>query len=543
MNKIVKIVISLVVVSFAIWWFCTPKLYYFEIPVNFELSKVPSTDVYIDGNHYLVKIDLGSKLELSLNKSILDRIKNKRFNGNAEWKDCFCNEYTSSSYVIAKIGIENLTFSNVIAVEEREDCKNNTTLWNVHHIPDREVGALGRSLLAKRNLLLDFRNFRIVASNDIKKLKQNGFNIEACIKVPFEMTKIGLTLRVNTDMGVKNFCLDTGSTLTFVKLVVSKGKPCLQDRYGVCFFSTSKFEIGGINFGSVKLYPLAISDKLEEIDGLLGMDFLKKHVTYIDFHNKVIYIDKHDFYHVAIPVKLGPSNEPIVDVKIGENSYTFGCDIADTTPLSLRKDKLDKISQKTFDRVQKWCNLTGVNSESNIYLIPEVKIGDRVTFSKVPIRENPIPNEKNKPDGWVGKDLLINSNLLIDLKHSRMFISNDKILLKKEGIDIEKMKKIEISEYKSVPILPVNTDFGIKRFILSTRAPITIIGKNNGDRSVITTSKFIIGDCDFGKQDLHLFDIPSDFGNADGFIGLDFIKNHIIYIDAQDKTVYIELCR
>jgi hypothetical protein len=44
--------------------------------------------------------------------------------------------------------------------------------------------------------------------------------------------------------------------------------------------------IGGLNFGEIDLYAYDFSDKFAEFDGVLGMDFCRKHVIYLDFNEK-----------------------------------------------------------------------------------------------------------------------------------------------------------------------------------------------------------------------------------------------------------------
>ena len=63
-----------------------------------------------------------------------------------------------------------------------------------------------------------------------------------------------------------------------------------NEKHGFPIYTTSMFEIGSKNFGSMNLYLFDITPELHEIDGVLGMDFVKNHVIYIDYKDKVLYI-------------------------------------------------------------------------------------------------------------------------------------------------------------------------------------------------------------------------------------------------------------
>jgi hypothetical protein len=65
---------------------------------------------------------------------------------------------------------------------------------------------------------------------------------------------------------------------------------CATDERGFSFFNTRKFSIGNNDFGSKNLFLYDIVPELQEIDGLLGMDFLKNHVVYIDYKSRTVYI-------------------------------------------------------------------------------------------------------------------------------------------------------------------------------------------------------------------------------------------------------------
>jgi hypothetical protein len=65
-------------------------------------------------------------------------------------------------------------------------------------------------------------------------------------------------------------------------------------RYGFPWLTSTHFTMNGTNFGSQDLYFLSMTRELNDLDGILGMDFIEKHVIYIDFSKKLLYIRNAD---------------------------------------------------------------------------------------------------------------------------------------------------------------------------------------------------------------------------------------------------------
>ncbi len=251
----------------------------------------PLIQMEIEGNIYPLSIDLGSYAQMSIDKEVLEKIKKKPY-GLAKFNDFKGNNYVSPKYLIPEIRIGNTIFVEVIAAEENEDFKKNTVLWdNPESTSSRLGGKMGRALL-KRNtsLLLDFPNSRVAFIENPRLLKTVSFS-EDSLAIPFEYTSFGITLMVNTDLGVKRVFLDTGCTINAIRATQCQNLECQIDRNGLPYFMSSQFNIGNKSFGKIQLYPLDIAIGIDEFDGILGMDFMRHHTFYIDFQHKVLYID------------------------------------------------------------------------------------------------------------------------------------------------------------------------------------------------------------------------------------------------------------
>lgn len=267
--------------------------YHFHIPITLDKSNIPETLVEIQGKKYSLAIDLGDKFALSLNKHALKKLQ-KKPHDSLQNRDAIGKSYETSAYVLSKIKLGDLIFDDVVVAEVNEEFVKNTILWadtdNLEELLNDRFGTIGRALLEKLNLLLDVQNSSFFASNDIKKLKENGYDLNQLVQISFEIGRTGVILPVKTEMGLIRLSIDTGSTVSLVRSSIFQGIGIKNEKHGFPIYTTSMFEIGSKNFGSMNLYLFDITPELHEIDGVLGMDFVKNHVIYIDYKDKVLYI-------------------------------------------------------------------------------------------------------------------------------------------------------------------------------------------------------------------------------------------------------------
>src|SRR5579862_907719 len=97
------------------------------IPVTFSESELPLVKVEIEGNTYSLLVDLGFNAQLTLQKSILEKIRKKPY-GTVQFIDVLGNDYESQKYLIPEIKIGNITFAEVIVEEENDEYNKNVVI-------------------------------------------------------------------------------------------------------------------------------------------------------------------------------------------------------------------------------------------------------------------------------------------------------------------------------------------------------------------------------------------------------------------------------
>lgn len=280
------------VISISAYFYCTKKNLS-RIPITVGYANIPQVKVEIQGEEFLLDVDSGSKFQLTLNKGVLTQLK-KTPCGTLQGKDAMGNSYESPAYSIRRINIGRHVFENVVVKEVNDDYVAHTTFHTgeeqIGENLKRGSGTVGRDLLEKMNLLFDFQNGIILECNDIKHLKKAAYSLDDLVPIPLERGRTGVILNVDTDWGILRLSLDTGSTLTLIKHSLLKNSDLKQQECELPHLSTSKFKIGNKDFGNLKMYLFDITSELHEIDGVLGMDFLKNHVVYINHQDHVIYV-------------------------------------------------------------------------------------------------------------------------------------------------------------------------------------------------------------------------------------------------------------
>ena len=243
-------------------WLCLNQKNHARLLVELNSENIPVVHLDIQGQLLPLTINLGSKFPLALNKEVLSQMKKKSL-GNLSVRNLRGEENFISTYQIPHFNIGAFKFDHVLAIEEEG------------------VGSIGRFIGDNHNLLLDIANSTIVLCDDSTYVEKIGYFLKSMVKIDKEMSRIGPCISVHTEKGVLKLVLSTSSPFSLIKF----------SRINTQVPWISWLSINGKDFGSQQFHPFAISSELEEVDGILGMDFIKNHVIYIDNQKEVIFIE------------------------------------------------------------------------------------------------------------------------------------------------------------------------------------------------------------------------------------------------------------
>jgi hypothetical protein len=122
-------------------------------------------------------------------------------------------------------------------------------------------------------------------------LEEKGYCLRTMTQVPFEILKHGeVAVMATTCTGPLKLQLVTGTTLSLIKRRMIQESSCQCDTYGYLKFHSNKLLLGEKDFGELSFFPIDLPPEFAEVDGFLGMDFLRTHIVYVDYSNKLLYV-------------------------------------------------------------------------------------------------------------------------------------------------------------------------------------------------------------------------------------------------------------
>lgn len=280
--------------------FCWPNCSadFSRIPVRsfLFLSKQKFMPIEIEGRSYLALIDTGSSRSF-MRKDVLNEIYNKTYVSDSDFINIYGNKYLTSNFQISEVQIGSFV-ADAIFKEEHEnfltDCvveSNPFISWKVHLLYQvcREA-IIGMDILQKFCCIFDFPHSSIYLSEEMDQMiGNNDFLTAEWHMVPFDFRKSGVVLRFETNLGEKRLLLDAGSTLSILRFT-DEEKAVHQNKISNQTFASDVLKIHDLDFGSWAFKIMDISKEMDDIDGLLGIEFFNRNIIGFDFRNGIAYI-------------------------------------------------------------------------------------------------------------------------------------------------------------------------------------------------------------------------------------------------------------
>lgn len=266
-----------------------------RIPVKFfPFSWKPLIKVEIEKKQYAMFIDTGSAHSFALQKKALEHIKDKNFVDTSISIDVLGREYSTSQFLVPEVRIgSNLRFNTVDVYEENIDfltkimhkdeskslfrtIKKWLRLWWID-------GRIGWPVFAETACLFNFHDGELFLAKDLNALREeNVFFPEEFVKAPLELSECGIMIVMQTELGLKKFALDTGASYSVFREIGEQLKDSV----------ILTMNVSGQNLGRWEFILFPLSSEHCKFDGILGVDFFKRHKICCDFERKILYIRK-----------------------------------------------------------------------------------------------------------------------------------------------------------------------------------------------------------------------------------------------------------
>lgn len=516
-QKYLVLFISAIVIGLgALLWRPFSAGYYYVFVVTYDQYDYPFVTAEFQGQNIPLAVRIGSRFPLSLRKETLDKI-DKQPHGTVVRHTFDGGQYEALSFLIPEIKIGSLNLKNIIASQ---------TLGE-----DSDI--LGKFFGEEFNLLLDFPHSRIIACDSFAKLEAKNLVEKDWLRIPFNISPSGPIFDVNTDFGKCSLVINTASTRGCIRssLVAPESSPVSLPIF-----------LGEESFGKATFQPAHFPDGLSDIDGFIGMDFLKRHAIYLDYASKTAYVQPSETYFERLPVTLGNRGLFTTNVAIGGNTYSLEIDLGSYFAFTLNEGILDGINKIPYGTAR-WKDFSGRKYESPIYSAQEVKIGN-LSFDHVLIRQDredfhvnvALDSVSSQPLGAIGRPILEKYNLFLDFPHSAIYASNKHLPLQQDGLFSQNLLVVPFILHPDGILLSVETDTGSKRLLLDTGATHTAIRTPHAT----VTTQFRLMEHDFGERSIISINLDPSL-DYDGFLGLDFLRENPLFIDYQHRRIYLDL--
>lgn len=264
---------------------------------------------------------------------------------------------------------------------------------------------------------------------------------------------------------------------------------------------------------------------------------------------------------ISFPITYSLADVPVIHAKINDNEVLLKLDLGSKYHLFLNSVYLETIAKKEQDPVITRDAL-GNKYQKPSYKLPSLQVGS-LTFRDIiahKLSQDEIDNStfwqiENAPDedkivGLLGRPVFDAWNYLLDFPHQKFILCNSLDKLKENGYSLEDFIKVPVNCTPLGVVLTFSTDLGQVRLLLDTGCTLTMVRPNviqdkplKSDwrkLSYVTSQKFEIGNCDFKNQNIYTFNLSDELTLFDGVLGMDFLKQHILYLHRKDSIIYIK---
>lgn len=269
------------------------KVYYIPISIpKINNDGIPYLPIKIENQTILAQLSLGFQGYFALSSSILDAIQYKKYLHLMTYYKMFDTENQSKVYEIPRIEVGPFSLIRTNAYELSEDFFESQISFLKEISPqiDRNFSIIGWHAFLKTNLFLDVANSLTGLADSIETLQQNGYKEKDFVKVPLLMDRGFLEIEVEGPEGFLRCILATGASHNIMHKY-KEGQTLEQSIYDNSPSDIS-LTIGGENFGPTLFFHFPIQTSQLRNDAILGMEFLKKHILFLDFAEGYAYLAK-----------------------------------------------------------------------------------------------------------------------------------------------------------------------------------------------------------------------------------------------------------
>lgn len=288
-----------------------------------------------------------------------------------------------------------------------------------------------------------------------------------------------------------------------------------------------------------------------------------------------------DKNHYFVPLKIvqfSEGNIPQIEVCIEDKMIPCKVDLGADSGIILPKKVIESLRNKNFIHKEHFFGVRGRSYESDVYELPDIRIGKLKIF---PMRAEEKNDEfvkdgvlqEGKQDikedhlGRIGRSIFKRINLFLDCEHFSMVICDSLNTLKEQGYPVDSFIEAPLLLDLGTIDFEVMTEAGPLRCMLDSGCTWNVLNKDldraDQNHRLVDFNNLHGKPQEFNphNDDLLIFDVKEtwktdvfqingeEFGpvefvkmksplGLDAILGMEFIENHLIFIDFRNEKIY-----
>lgn len=283
--------------------------------------------------------------------------------------------------------------------------------------------------------------------------------------------------------------------------------------------------------------------------------------SYQDKRRRGVPAPKENAYFFPIDVsRFSSSNLPLVEIEIEKKIFQVILSTGNGIQAELFEKGIEQIQDKAFVSCEMACGLRGEEYPENVYRIPRLKMGGAAFFNVSLIKGAEELYEEGlalsadflsseRPDGVIGWKLFSSTNLFLDLANDQIAICDSFETFLQQGHRAEEFIRRPLITDDRLPAIDAITDQGRLRCLLCSEMSFDFINVENEEnlpmevvardpKNVMEFEFVRIGGLDLGKRKFRHLPIEMPLP-IEAILGIDFFRNHRIFIDFKKDRVYL----
>jgi len=259
-----------------------------DIPLSFLDNKSAYVPLTIDNNDFFLLLDIGSFSSITINKRYSRHLKIKKTGIVKSHLGVKGTVHQSDEVIFPNVALGSLKLGNIKGFIDSDWLDSGMIIHGKNSLSSpRNNGVIGRSLLKKLKIIIDLRNEKLILADTISDLEKIGYFINEWPLINFYNTDIGIELDVKVNNKKGRFILDTGASHSLLRKTFFNEKDIDSQ---IDFFKADNLQIKNIDYPNFDFILLNF-EQPAEVDGILGIDFFKGKMIFLDMQTNIIKIN------------------------------------------------------------------------------------------------------------------------------------------------------------------------------------------------------------------------------------------------------------